>query len=226
MSVTPEGVTTLIAVGTNWEPESLRLVQLAVKLTGMQSYGAGRQPYQINVVCYDQEPPESVVAVVRRIGGAITRENSEPAVGRPGVFGATANGDLDWPAIQAANAALFAQRHGLPGTLDSLRDLDALLADAFEAAADGRDPDDEDDDIPEDGDLAILAGAYASEVMLAAFGGRWLPPIDDSALPSFRICVGPDGQIEVGAAGKVRKFLANGPGDAVHPLARVVAERM
>jgi hypothetical protein len=92
-----------------------------------------------------------------------------------------------------------------------------LLGEAYETASADRDAD---GDVPEDGNLAVLAGAYVGEVLLAAFGGQWLGP------PAFRLSVGDRHQLDVGVLGKVRKFLQNGPEDAVHPLAQVVASRV
>lgn len=75
--------------------------------------------------------------------------------------------------------------------------------------------------------LAVKLSAMRSYgEVLTAFGGAWLPPDEESGLPDFRIRLGPEGLLVVAAAGKVRKFLRNGPGDAVHPLAEVVAERL
>jgi hypothetical protein len=222
VAIGSDGTTRLLAVVSDWEPESLRLAQLAVKLMAMRGYGEEHQPYRIEVVCY-AEPPESAVGLIRSTGGVVTRENSEPTDGVPGTFRLTDSGELDWPAIQAANAALFAQQHGLPGTLESLAQLDALLGDAYTAAAAENGGD---GDVPEDGDLAILAGAYASQVMLTAFGGSWLPADPESHLPDLRISVGPNGHLVVGAAVKVRKFLRDGPADAVYPLARFLAEKL
>jgi hypothetical protein len=207
-----DGVTRLILVVSTWEPEALRLTQLAIKLAGLSGYGPQVEPYRIEVVSYDGEPPHSVLALARQAGATVVGRENSAVTGRPGAFDPDDEGDgeLDWPAILAANAAQFAAAHGLAGTVDSLRQLDEVLSAAY-AQADI----DEDGDPVEDGDLAVLAGSYAGEAMLAAFGGRWLQP------PDFWIQVGKDGSDQlVGAFGKVRKFLRNGPEDAVHPLAR------
>jgi hypothetical protein len=203
-----DGVTGLVAVATDWEPESLRLAQLAVKLTAMRAYGANREPYRIEVACYEADPPRSVIAVVALVGGVVKGADGRLVPGRPGVFGDSP----DWPTVHAANAALFAKRHALNGSVESLRRVDDLLAAAFEASAGA-----------EDGDLAMLAGSYASQVMLAAFGGSWLPA---APLPDLRVSLGPAGELTVAAFGKVRKFLQNGPEDSVYYLARVVGERL
>jgi hypothetical protein len=209
----PDGVTKLILVVTEWEPEALRLTQLAIKLAGLQGYGQQVQPYRIEVVSFDNEPPRAALAMAHQAGATVVGPEKNAVTGRLGTF--DSDGELDWPGILAANAAQFAAIHGLAGTVDSLREVDALLTSAFAQASI-----DDDGDPVEDGDLAVLAGSYAGEVMLAAFGGRWLPP------PDFRILVGNGRSVEVGAFGKVRKFLSNGPGDAVHPLAQVVADRL
>jgi hypothetical protein len=62
--------------------------------------------------------------------------------------------------------------------------------------------------------------------MLRAYGGSWHPPDEDSHLPSLRIRLGADGDLDVGMVAKVRKYLRNGPEDSIHPLATVVAERL
>jgi hypothetical protein len=223
MATRADGTNLLIAVVVNWEPESLRLVQLATKLSIMRSWGADNSPYQIEVVCYGVEPPVSAVGLVHRVGGSIVREDKTPTEGRPGRYEVDENGDLDWPAIHAANAALFAERHGLPGTVDSLADVDELLLTSYMDAVENAG---EDGDVREDGDLAMLAGAYASEVMLRAYGGSWHQPDADSHLPNLRVRIGPDGHLDVGMVAKVRKYLRNGPEDAIHPLATVVAARL
>jgi hypothetical protein len=163
------------------------------------------------------------VGLARLVDAIVTHEQAQIVTGRPASIGFTDNGELDWATVHAANAAQFAEQHGLPGTLESLRELDDLLADAYATAAADRD---EDGDIAVDGNLVILAGSYASEVMLAAFGGQWVPPDPATHLPDFRISVGSAHNLTVGALGKVRKFLRDGPADAVHPLAQVVAERL
>jgi hypothetical protein len=218
-----DGTTRLIAVAVDWEPESLRLVQLATKLSVMRWCGEESQPYRIEVICYGAPPPVSAVGLVHRVGGTIVGEDKTPAAGRAGRYQADGNGDLDWPAIHADNAALFAERYGLPGTVDSLQHVDALLLKSYTEAVEYAG---EDGNAREDGDLAMLAGAYASEVMLRAYGGSWHQPDEDSHLPNLRVRIGADGHLDVGMVAKVRKFLRNGPEDSIHPLATVVAARL
>jgi hypothetical protein len=210
---TPDGITGLMVMAVDWTPESLRLAQLAIKLSVLRSYGEEHRPYRIEVSCPAAAPPESVVALVAQAGGVVFHDKGrEPVSGQPGEYPA---GDLDWPAVHAANAALFAGEHGLDWSMDSLLSLDEILADSYSTYEDGD---------HEDGDLAVLAGSYASEVMIAEFGGTWQPPAPDTGLPEFRIALGRDHGSDVGALGKVRKFLRNGPADAVHPMAKVLAD--
>jgi hypothetical protein len=210
---TPDGITGLMVVAVEWEPESLRLAQLAMKLSVLHAHGAEHQPYRIEVSCPTAEPPTSVVGLVARHGGVVYYDKGrEPVAGRPGEYPAD---ELDWPAIHAANAALFATEHGLDWSMDSLLRLDEILAESYRT---------HEDSDHEDGDLAVLAGSYASEVMIAEFGGTWQPSVPETGLPEFRIALGRDHGSDVGALGKVRKFLRNGPADAVHPMAKVLAD--
>src|SRR5688572_20314354 len=173
----PGGVNGIILIATDWQPEALRLAQLAVKAEVARDYGQTRPPYEIEVRTVGVEVPESAVAFARRFGCSIT-SRSGPVTGRAGSLQVNLDGDLDWSAVQAANAAQFAREHRLPGTVDSLRRVDELLTAAYETAAADRDADGY---VPEDGNLAILAAAYVGDVLIKAFGGQWLGP------PAFHI---------------------------------------
>src|SRR4051794_39753847 len=125
ISTTADGVTTLTLVVEDWEPEALRLAQVAIKVGEAQRYGQRRHPYRLVVVSL-VEAPEAAVALVERAGAEMERERE-----RAGVFRVTADGELDWAAIHAANAAQFARQHDLPGTVESLRRVDELLGASF-----------------------------------------------------------------------------------------------
>lgn len=213
---TPDGTMGLMAAVWDWTPESLRLTQFAMKLRTMWEHGQDNQPCRIEVTCRKDEPPVSAVGLARGVGGVLFwGPGRVPVAGRPGDYPAE---NLDWQAIHTANSTMFAQEHSLDGSLDSLRRVDELLEAAHLAARE--------QPAKVDGDMLVLAGTYTSEVMRAAVGGTWDPPKPETGLPSLRMNLGRNGASSVSMIAKVRQFLQNGPGDAVHPAATFLADRV
>lgn len=216
-----------IIAGVGWAPEleSLQYVQLIIKLIGVLAYAARAQADgQRCVVSVNSadEPPSSVLEFLHAKGvRAVVGLDERPPAGRAPRFPNLPGGRPDLDALQAANAADFAARHGLDGSVDSLRRLDGVLEDHRREAGIG--PDDAAEDF-DDGDLIVLAGAYAGEVLRSFHGGgSWVLGPDGPSGP-VHLSVGPLGnEIAVNVLGKVRKYLQHGSADSVHTLARAVS---
>jgi hypothetical protein len=232
VAATPEGATRWIMVaGFGWPVahEARLLVQLMLKLAGHERHAAHQDgPVLMELVSAD-EPPRSVVEllagkqIVCRVG---TGGDRRPATGRPDTFPV---GDDGWPALdalQAANARAFAAAHELPDppALDALDRLDDVLADR--RAEEGLEVDEQDvDDLAADGDLVVLAGAYAGEAIRRAAGGAWRHDPSAAMMRPVHLLVGEEPGMTVNVLGKVIKYLHGGPSDSVASLARMVVER-
>jgi hypothetical protein len=76
----------------------------------------------------------------------------------------------------------------------------------------------------DDGDLIVLAGAYAGEVLRSFHGGGSWVLGPDGPIKPVHLSVGPPGnEIAVNVLGKVRRYLQHGSADSVHTLARAVS---
>lgn len=219
-----------IIAGVGWSPEleALQYVQLLIKLTGVLAYAsraqADGQRCVVRVNSAD-EPPSSVLEFLRANDvQAFVGLDERPASGRPPRFPNLPDGQPDLDALQAANAADFAARHGLDGSMESLRRLDAVLEDCRREA--GLGPDDASEDF-EDGDVIVLAGAYAGEVLRSSYGrGSWVLGPDGPSGPVHLSVGPPENEVAVNVLGKVRKYLRNGSADSVHVLARAVSRHL
>jgi hypothetical protein len=249
----PAGLERWVTVaGSGWpEADEARPIALfLIKMAKLWQFAAHHdKPVRMELVCID-EPPICVLEIATREGieTRVGIDEPKPAQGRATAF---PNGPDGWPdvgALQQANARALAERSGLPlpPSLDALDELDALLA---ERRADAGVEADEESDDAFDGELVVLAGAYAGEAMLAAVGGRWAydpgpaghePKVYDGDSPEGRasearpprsggeLVMNPIhlviGARTINVLGKVAKFLRAGAGDSVASLARVVVQ--
>jgi hypothetical protein len=227
----PDGDQGLWIVAGAWSPEreSLDHVQLLVKLAGVLAYaktlsGAG---HGSTVLLHsDGEPPTSVLEYLRErdiaamIGGGA---GPRPATGRPARYPNLLDGSPDIDALQSANAELFAAENGLDGTVESL----TLVDDAIEERRHmhGLAPGDADDELV-DGDLIVLAGAYAGEVLRRRTRDAvwWLGPPGSAGPLHLRAGLGHG--TRVNTLGRVRGYLQHGSRESVHTLVSTLLSRL
>jgi hypothetical protein len=214
-----------------WPPEreSLDYVQLLIKLAGVLAYAdrIGGEGHQSTVLLHSSaEPPSSVLEFLRERGVAAMIAGAvgpRPAAGRPARFPNLHDGSPDMVSLQAANAGMFAEEHGLDGSVDSL----VLLDDALEERrrVHGLAPGDEDESFT-DGDLIVLAGAYAGEVLRRHTREAmwWLGPPGRSGPLHLRAGLGLGSRVNT--LGQVRKYLRYGSGESVHTLISDLVSRL
>lgn len=222
----PGGDQGLWIVAGEWptEREALDYTQLMIKLAGVLAY-AGRLDGRSTTVLHSAgEPPVSVLEFLRERGIAATVGTApRPAVGRPARLPNLHDGSPDLEALQGANAARFADEHGLDGSVDSL----ILADDALEERrhAHGLAPGERDEDFA-DGDLIVLAGAYAGEVLRRhTRGAVWhlSPPCGAGPL-HLRAGVGHG--TRVGTLERARRYLRYGSGESLHELVSSMLSRL
>ncbi|GLY90146.1 hypothetical protein Airi02_080750 [Actinoallomurus iriomotensis] len=227
----PDGDQGLWILSEDWTPEreALDHVQLLIKLAHVRAYAEGLdgQGHRWTILLHSGgEPPSSVLRFLReRDIAAMTVGPSgpRPAAGRPARFPNLHDGSPDLDSLQAANAASFAAEHGLDGSLDSL----VLLDDALEERRrlHGLLPGDVDPDFS-DGDLIVLAGAYAGEVLRhhTREAMWWLGPPGRSGPLHMRAGLGLGSRVDT--LGRVRRYLQYGSDDSVHALVADLAARL
>jgi hypothetical protein len=224
------GETWIIVAGGGWPvaDEARLVVQLLLKLAGHERHARHQtHPVAIELISAD-EPPAGVVALLARKGIAAwtgTGADRRPSTGRPDTSAAGADGEPDLDVLQAANARAFAYAHRLPDppAVDGLDRLDEVLA-ARRAEVGLDEGEHDEDDRAFDGDLLVLAGAYAGEAIRAALGGAWRYDPEAAHMQPIHLRAGPDQGYTVNVLGKVIKFLAGGRSDSVHSLARALIE--
>jgi hypothetical protein len=227
----PGGDQGLWILAEGWPPEreALDHVQLLIKLAGVLSYADRLQGegHRSTVLLHSaDEPPSSVLEFLRdrEVAAMIAGPGGpRPAVGRPARFPNLHDGSPDMDSLQAANAAAFAEEHGLDGSIESL----VLLDDALEERrrAHGLSPGDEDENFV-DGDLEVLAGAYAGEVLRrhTREATWWLGPPGRSGPLHMRAGLGLGSRVNT--LGRVRGYLRYGSSESVHILISDLAERL
>lgn len=214
--------------GRGWDPsdEALLTVQAMIKFTRLLPYAAGRTasgtPTTLSLTNFG-EPPDTLLRWLKDRGVSnetmdAHAENRAPSVGRPATFPADAEGYPALNPLMEANARTFATTHGLPWppAMEGMDALDAVI-DARRARADLKE--DEESDL-EDGDLTVLAGAYAGEVSRREHGGEW--ELDPRQSTPIVLRTGPDQSVVVNFPGKVVKYLCSGPSDSVRSLVAAV----
>lgn len=227
----PGGDQGLWILTEGWPPEreALDYVQLLIKLAGVLAYAdrLGGEGHQSTVLLHSGgEPPTSVLEFLRERGVAAmiaSPGGPRPAAGRPARFPNLHDGSPDLDSLQAANAGAFAEEHGLDGSIESL----VLLDDALEECrrAHGLSPGDEDETFV-DGDLEVLAGAYAGEVLRRHTREAmwWLGPPGRSGPLHMRAGLGFGSRVNT--LGRVRRYLQRGSGESVHALISDLVPRL
>ena len=219
----PDGDQGLWILTDDWAPEreALDYVQLLVKLAGITAYvdRLAAEGHRSTVLLHSRgEPPSSVLEFLRArdiaamIGGPSA---PRPATGRRPRYPNLLDGSPDLHSLQAANAGSFAAEHGLDGSVESL----VLLDDALEEQrrVRGLAPGDVDEDFT-DGDLVVLAGAYAGEVLRrhTREATWWLGPPGRSGALHMRAGLGLGSRVNT--LGRARRYLQYGAGESVHTL--------
>ena len=227
----PGGDQGLWIVAGDWrrEREALDYVQLMVKLAGVLAYAdrlGGDGGHSTVLLHSEGEPPASVLDFLRERGIAATiggTAGPRPAAGRRARYPNLHDGSPDMEALQGANAERFAAEHGLDGTVESLALVDDTLEERRRAY--GLAPGDEDEDFA-DGDLIVLAGAYAGEVLRhhTREAVWWLGPPGRSGALHLRAGLGHG--TRVNALGRVRRYLQYGAGESVHALISALLLRL
>jgi hypothetical protein len=227
----PDGDQGLWILSEDWLPEreALDYVQLLVKLSGVLAYAdrLDGEGHRSTVLLHSSgEPPSSVLEFLRERGVAAmiaSPAGPRPAAGRRARYPNLHDGSPDTDSLQAANADRFAAEHGLDGTIESL----VLLDDALEECrrVHGLSPGDEDPDFT-DGDLVVLAGAYAGEVLRRHTREAmwWLGPPGRSGPLHMRAGLGLGSRVNT--LGRVRRYLQYGSGESVHRLISDLAARL
>ncbi len=218
-------------IADDWpaEREALEHVQLLIKLAHVLTHvgrlnGSGRRS---TVLMHSSgQPPTSVLDYVRENGVAAMIGNASgprPASGRPAGYPNLTDGSPDLDALQSANAARFAAEHGLDGTVESL----TLLDDALEEhrRVNALRPGDVDEEFT-DGDLVVLAGAYAGEVLRhhTREAVWWLGPPGNAGPLHLRAGLGLG--TRVNALGRVQGYLTHGSGESVYTLIASLLPRL
>lgn len=227
----PGGDQGLWILSDGWPPdrEALHYVQLLIKLAGVLAHAdrLDGEGHRSTVLLHSvDEPPSNALEYLRERGVAAMiagRGGPRPAAGRPARFPNLHDGTPDMDSLQAANAGAFAEANCLDGSIESL----ILLDDALEEhrRAHGLAPGDEDETFV-DGDLEVLAGAYAGEVLRRHTREAmwWLGPPGRSGPLHMRAGLGFGSRVNT--LGQVRRYLQHGSGESVHALISDLAARL
>lgn len=204
--------------------DALSIVQVLTKLARYERHAAQQERSPAIELASIDEPPSCLVELFKRRGHSVTvrPEPRRAARGRASEFGLDDEGWPDMDALQVANASAFARAYGmpLPPSHDALVMLDEVLAERRRDQ--GLDADESDEDFL-DGDLVVLAGAYAGESIRAAIGGDWSFDLRASMMHPVYLSVSDGSSVNV--LGKVLKYLRNGPEDSVESLADSVVRQ-
>lgn len=218
-------------VTDDWPPEreALDHVQLLVKLSGVLAHATrlGGAGHRSTVLMHSTgEPPASVLEYLRERGIAAmlgSTAGPRPARGRRARYPNLHDGSPDLTALQSANAESFAVEHGLDGSVDSL----TLADDALEERrhTHGLGPGDVDEEFT-DGDLIVLAGAYAGEVLRrhTREAAWWLGTPGNAGPLHLRAGLGLGTRID--ALGRVRGYLRRGSAESLHTLVSTMLDRL
>lgn len=219
----------ITVAGSGWPvaDEARPIAQFLIKLARLERHARHEERKVALELVSSDEPPICVVEIAARkaMVATVGVEARAPAKGRPTDFPNREDGWPDIDALQQANARAFARTHALPlpPTLAALDELDAILSGRRADA--GLDEDEESDDAF-DGDLVVLAGAYAGEAIRAQVGGVWRYEPDAAYMNPLHLAAGPDFMTRVNVLGKVIKYLTAGPADSVASLGAAVVARI
>lgn len=210
-------------VAGDWPPgrEALDHVQLLIKVAGVLAHaerlgGEGRRSTVL--VHSGGEPPVSVLEFLaaRDVAATVgTAAHPRPATGRPARYPNLPDGTPDMEALQGANASTFAAEHGLDGTVESLVLVDDVLEERRRAY--GLAPGERDDGCT-DGDLVVLAGAYAGEVLRrhTREAAWWFGPPGRSGPLHLRAGLGLGTRVDT--LGHARRYLQRGAEASLYAL--------
>jgi hypothetical protein len=208
-------------VGFPEQFEAQSIVQLLIKLANYESAAAGSETAPTIEVACQGEPPNSVLELLtaKQIAVWTDTQCSVPAQGKPSEF-ELREGTFDLDALQARNALDLTKSHELPWppTMAGVELADEIIFARRELEELAEDVVDEE---LFDGNLMVLIGAYAGELLRAEVGGRWrLEPAP--GLQPLWFAAGPNADTKVNLLGKVRKALINGREDAVASMVSAV----
>lgn len=210
-------------VAGDWPParEALDHVQLLIKVAGVLAHAErlGGEGRRSTVLVHSRgEPPMSVLEFLQAHDVAATvgtAAHPHPAAGRRARYPNLHDGSPDLESLQGANATVFAAEHGLDGTVESL----ALVDDVLERRrrAYGLAPGDRDDGCA-DGDLVVLAGAYAGEVLRrhTREAAWWFGPPGRSGPLHLRAGLGLGTRVDT--LGNARRYLQRGAEASLYAL--------
>lgn len=210
-------------VAGGWPPgrEALDYVQLMIKLSGVLAHAKrlGGEGRRTTVLVHSAgEPPASVLEFLaeRDVAATVGAAGSpRPAAGRPARYANLHDGSPDMAALQGANASAFAAEHGLDGSVESLTLVDDVLEERRRAY--GLVPGDRDDACT-DGDLVVLAGAYAGEVLRrhTREAAWWFGPPGRSGPLHLRAGLGLGTRVDT--VGQARRYLQRGAEGSMYAL--------
>lgn len=216
----------LLVAGAGWSSnrEAMQFIQLIFKLQGIIEYARGITDKKVIIGLVNaQQPPFSVLEyvqardIIATVG--IGTKNTTDVIGKNARFPNLSSGEPDVNALQKANAAHCAQWHKLPypSTLEDMVLLDERLEERREQ--EGLLNDEESLEI-QDGDLQVLAAAYAGEFLIKILGGEWVFAPDDPTMDIVHLRVGKGGKLGVNMVTKVRKYLQMGSSDSIAGMVR------
>jgi hypothetical protein len=227
----PGGDQGLWIVADEWAPEreALEYVQLMIKVAGALAHAEriGHEGRRSTVLVHSTaEPPVSVLQFLweRDIAATIGSPlRPRPATGRPARHPNLLDGSPDLAALQGTNADDFADRHGLDRSVASLALLDDVLEERRRLH--GLRADDEDEKFT-DGDLVVLAGAYAGEVLRrhTREAAWWFGPPGRSGPLHLRAGLGHGTRVDV--LGRVHGYLRRSSRESVHALVSTLLTRL
>jgi hypothetical protein len=221
----------IVVHGGEWtaEEEGLLTVQALIKFMNLEEYA--RLLYErdghrteLELTTFG-EPPDTLLRWLRARGvDCVLRSDDTPLAGpcrgQPARFSADAEGGPALDPLLAACARRFAGDHGLawPPAEDALPAVDRALSQRRIEA--GFEPDEPAPDL-QDGDLVVLAGAYAGEVVRERYGGHW--KLQKGMHTPLVLVTAGDRPYTVNPIGKARKHIEDGPDDSVAGLVGAVA---
>lgn len=217
----------IIVAGLGWPKasESLQFVQFIIKLAGVVSYGESinqeGDKYVIELISYG-EPPYNVLTYARSkdvsVVVSINDKHKEPK-GRKERIPNLSNIEPDINALQKNNTQIFQDTYGVDlfdFSVESLKNVDKILEERRKE--EGLDLEEADEEL-EDGDLIVLAGAYAGEVVKKQIGGIWVIGTESYVgVVHFKT----KSNAIVNLIGKARKYLHYGSGDSLFGFVQVV----
>ena len=218
----------LLVAGAGWSVhrEALQFVQLMFKLQTIIEYARKVEDKKVVIgVVNAQQPPMAVWEylqarnIMSTVG--IGEDNTTEVTGKIGRFPNLPSGEPDVNGLQMANAENFAHNHKLafPPSVADMDLVDEILEQR--RAKEGLDVDEQSEEL-EDGDLQILAAAYAGHFLREQLGGHWRFAPDEKMMDIVHLRLGKGGGLGVNMVTKVGKYLQMGSGDSIAGMVRSV----